>query len=253
MTEIRFEAWPKWPRLHRIHSPQSRQTRQRSGYVLRPLTIIGAVTALASTCFAAEVERDCGGLQVRFEFNESLVDGIYPSVPPHQQHEFKRSFCKAAEEVKSWFIQQKWLPPQGEPPLPSLPNSGSYLPRSQLQIFVANSYQISRSLAPAWLGQRGRMEFPAVEAVAGEAAMAHEIVHVFFPNGNRMLAEGLAVYLQQALYQQQPPRTNPAFPNFGEDLHLLARQYTCGGPQQGAISLDKIDLVHFDRIAAPTN
>jgi hypothetical protein len=95
------------------------------------------------------------------------------------------------------------------------------------------------------------MEFPAVEAVAGEAAMAHEIVHVFFPNGNRMLAEGLAVYLQQALYQQQPPRTNPAFPNFGEDLHLLARQYTCGGPQQGAISLDKIDLVHFDRIAAP--
>ena len=219
--------------------------------MLRAISTILVITAVASSCAAAEVEPDCGGLYARFEFNERLADADYPSVPPHQQHEFKRVFCKAAEEVKAWFVEQKWLPPHAPAPLPSLPTSGSYLPRAQLQIFVANAYQISRSLVPAWLGQRGRMEFPAVEAVAGEAAMAHELVHVFFPNGNRMLAEGLAVYLQQALYQQQPPRTNPAFPNFGEDLHLLARQYTCSAPQQGAISLARIDLVGFDRIATP--
>jgi hypothetical protein len=193
--------------------------------LFRSILAILIVTAAVPSCSAAETERDCGGLHANFEFNEYLNGAVYPSLPTNQQHEFKKAFCKAAEEVKTWFVQQKWLPLQNPAPLPPPLTSGSYLPRAQLQIFVANEYKISRSLVPAWLGQRGWMEFPAVEATAGDAAMAHELVHVFFPNGNRMLAEGLAVYVQQALYQQRPPRTNPAFPNFGEDLHLLARQY----------------------------
>jgi hypothetical protein len=33
------------------------------------------------------------------------------------------------------------------------------------------------------------MEFPAWRVMAGEAAIMHELVHVYFPNGNRLLAE----------------------------------------------------------------
>jgi hypothetical protein len=62
------------------------------------------------------------------------------------------------------------------------------------------------------------MEFPAWKIVAGEAAILHELVHVFFPNGNRMLAEGLAIHLQASI------GGNPAFPNFGRPLHEVAAQ-----------------------------
>ncbi len=55
-------------------------------------------------------------------------------------------------------------------------------------------------------------EFPANRVAAGEAAVAHELVHVFFPNANRMLAEGLAVHLHQCV------APNPAFPNFKNGL-----------------------------------
>ena len=94
------------------------------------------------------------------------------------------------------------------------------------------------------------MEFPAVESVAREAAIAHELVHVFFPNGNRTLAEGFAVYVQQALFSKQ--LTNPAFPNFGEPLNMLVSQITRPS-QRGfiGIPLDKIDLVSMDRISTP--
>ena len=40
------------------------------------------------------------------------------------------------------------------------------------------------------------MEFPAWRVLARKAAILHELVHVFFPSGNRFLAEGLAVHLQ---------------------------------------------------------
>jgi hypothetical protein len=47
-------------------------------------------------------------------------------------------------------------------------------------------------------------------------ALLHEIVHVYAPNENRFLAEGLAVYLHTKL------AGNPALPNFGEDLGRTA-------------------------------
>ena len=47
-------------------------------------------------------------------------------------------------------------------------------------------------------------------------ALLHEIVHIYAPNTNRFLAEGLAVYLHAKL------AGNPAFPNFGVDLRRLA-------------------------------
>jgi hypothetical protein len=93
------------------------------------------------------------------------------------------------------------------------------------------------------------MEFPARRVVTRKAAIAHELVHVFFPNGNRLLAEGLALYLQAKI------GGNPAFPNFGRPLHELARhrlreavpEFTHGDPK----SLDKIQLAELDKIATP--
>ncbi len=91
-------------------------------------------------------------------------------------------------------------------------------PVSQFHVIVSDRYRISKSLVPAWSGQAGRMEFPAWRVEARKAAIAHELVHVFYPNANRFLAEGFAVYLQAEI------GGNPAFPNFGQPLHGLVRE-----------------------------
>jgi hypothetical protein len=193
---------------------------------------------------AAEIVADCGGLSASFEFNELVIADFLPSVPVPQQREFIDAFCVEVENVRGWFARQGWLPDQAPVPLPSPPKSGPYLPRTQLRVLVANEYQISKSLVPAWSGVRGRMEFPASEVISGEAAIAHELAHVYFPNGNRMLAEGLPIYVQHEVGR------NPAFPDFKGDLHQMMRDMTCS---KGSLAnaLDLISLVRFDRLATP--
>ena len=83
-----------------------------------------------------------------------------------------------------------------------------------IHIDVDDRYKISRALTTK---TRGFMEMPLNGVRAQRGALLHEIVHVYAPNTNRFLAEGLAVYLQQQL------GGNPAFPNFGKDLRELAR------------------------------
>jgi hypothetical protein len=93
------------------------------------------------------------------------------------------------------------------------------------------------------------MEFPAWRVVTGKAAIAHELVHVFFPNANRLLAEGFAVYLQAAI------GSNPAFPNFGKPLHPLAGECLrsmLSAVGDEATSLDEMHLAGLDQIATPT-
>ena len=93
------------------------------------------------------------------------------------------------------------------------------------------------------------MEFPSWRVASRKAAIAHELVHVFFPSGNRFLAEGLAVYLQAEI------GGNPAFPNFGRPLHELAREllhemipaFSPGHPD----SLAQLHLADLDAIATP--
>ena len=204
--------------------------------------LILAVAALP--CSAGETVADCGGLSTSFEFNEYIASSVHPSIPPHQQREFMDDFCTEVANVRSWFVQYQWLPAQNVAPLPPLPTGGTYLPRTQLQIYVSNEYKISKSLVPAWSGLRGSMEFPAARAVVREAAIAHELAHVYFPNGNRMLGEGLPVYLQHKIGK------NPAFPDFGLNLHQIVRDITCPrGPIPNGLSL--ISLVSLDRIATP--
>ncbi|NKB21808.1 MAG: hypothetical protein GKS01_15050 [Alphaproteobacteria bacterium] len=52
------------------------------------------------------------------------------------------------------------------------------------------------------------------------AAITHELTHVLAPNGNRFLAEGLAVYAQEHL------KGLSAYPNDGEDIHTLAKEFS---------------------------
>jgi len=51
-----------------------------------------------------------------------------------------------------------------------------------------------------------------------DGALLHEIVHIYAPNNNRFLAEGLAVYLPAKI------GSNRAFPNFSDNLNVLARR-----------------------------
>jgi hypothetical protein len=91
-----------------------------------------------------------------------------------------------------------------------------------IRINVSSSYRISRALVPGYLGNRGFMEMPLRTVRNNTSALLHEIVHIYAPNDNRFLAEGLAVYLHTKL------AGNPAFPNFGEDLQRLAARGLSG-------------------------
>jgi hypothetical protein len=178
--------------------------------------------------------RDFGDPIAIFHF-DGFVEGVaYPSLSPAQQDSFKADFFREVASLKAWSRRENWLP--------STP--------TELQIYVSDEYKIAKSLVPAALGHRGRMEFPAWKAIAGEAAIAHELVHVYFPNGNRLLAEGLAIYLQDKI------GGNPTFPNFGRPLHQVAREllrvmvpeFASGQPE----SLEKIRLADLDKIATPS-
>ncbi len=171
--------------------------------------------------------------------------GIYPSVPHDRQREFEAGFYADIARVKKWFTDNEWIPEKTA--LLSLPVSATYVPEKNFHVFVSEEYQFSRALVPAWSAQRGWMEFPARRVVAGEAAVAHELVHVFFPNANRFLAEGLAVYLHQCV------GPNPCFPNYKMDLHKLVAQLldTNTDPFNSIQDFDQLSLVKLDRIPTP--
>lgn len=90
--------------------------------------------------------------------------------------------------------------------------------KEPIRIHVSSSYRISRALVPAYRGDLGFMEMPVQRARNNDGALLHEIVHIYAPNSNRFLAEGLAVYLQDKM------GSNRAFPNFSDDLNVLAHR-----------------------------
>lgn len=89
------------------------------------------------------------------------------------------------------------------------------------------------ALIPAWKGNRGDMLFRARNRI--NPAITHEMTHVFAPNGNRFLAEGLATYSQEHLSDAE------AYPNFGRDLHNAARELA-----------EKADFAALDAMATPS-
>jgi hypothetical protein len=95
------------------------------------------------------------------------------------------------------------------------------------------------------------MEFPESRVASGRAAIAHELAHVWFPNANRFMAEGLAVHVQAEI------GGNPAFPNFGEPLHDLACEVLhgiereCPGGDPNNLKSRTL-LLDLDAIATPS-
>jgi hypothetical protein len=150
-----------------------------------------------------------------------------------QQVEFKDDVCREIIHLQEWAADLDWI----EFPVP------------ELKISVSDRYSISKSLVPAWSGRRGNMEFPAWRVASRKAAIMHELVHVFFPNGNRFLAEGLAVHLQDSI------GGNPAFPNFGKPLHgNVCRRLLEMPPRNSSedpLGLGQIHLAELDLIPTP--
>jgi hypothetical protein len=160
------------------------------------------------------------------------VHGVdYRSLSARQEHDLAADVADNLARLKDWCAQQRWLP-VGAP--------------DDLKIFVSDDFKNPKSLLPAAVGQRGRIELPAWKVVAGEAPVMHELVHVFLPNGNRFLAEALAIHLQDAL------GTSPAFPNFGRPLDAVARDLMVKMVPEFPNGLDKIRLADLDRIATPS-
>jgi hypothetical protein len=174
---------------------------------------------------------DCGGQSARFDFLEPYegVSGRVPSVSPAQQKSFMDVFCQAARKLDDWTAKVGWNPIQH---------------LANLRVFVSWKYPFARSLVPQWTGDPGRMEFPAFRVAVGEAGALHELVHIYFPNANRMLAEGFAVYLQQKI------GNTSAFPNFGRDLRQMMKCELTG--DLGG-DLEDIDLVAIDQITTPSS
>jgi len=77
----------------------------------------------------------------------------------------------------------------------------------------------SMAMIPAWRGHHGNMLFRSEKTRKRKSPVLHEVVHIFAPNANRFLAEGLAVYAHEHLHGQA------AYPNFGRDLHKAAKPY----------------------------
>jgi hypothetical protein len=184
-------------------------------------------------------------LRARFEFSGRLGDDCFHSVSPAQQKKFQMDFLTQFKRVRDQLSAYKWL--TLETVLPPRLVSGPCQPRTDFHVFVSDTYDLSRALVPAWSGKRGWMEFPAHRVVVGEATIAHELVHVLFPNGNRMLAEGLAVYLQNMLF----PRLQ-VFPNYGQPLEEVVKDFLSKTfPDSPSNALWNTDLDGLERISTP--
>lgn len=162
------------------------------------------------------------------KFDTARVD---PQLTAAKQNEFKIDFCEQMARLEKWAADRHWVAFPVRVP--------------EFHVIVSDRYKISKSLVPAWSGRAGDMEFPLWRVAARQAAITHELVHVFFPNGNRFLAEGLAVYLQAEI------GGNPAFPNFGRPLHWLVREMVPGFSSGSPEGLELIRLTDLDKIATP--
>ncbi|HEY6256011.1 MAG TPA: hypothetical protein VIY51_09495 [Xanthobacteraceae bacterium] len=199
---------------------------------------------------SARTER-AAKLLAHFDFSGRLGPNNYASVSLAQQTKFQEDFREQLEAVVARLSTYKdrdsnaWLSPDDL--LPPRPARGPYQPGADLRVFVSEAYRKSRALVPAWLGQRGWMEFPAHRVVAGEAGIAHELVHVLFPNGNRMLAEGLAIYLQNKLFP-----AIPVFPNFACPMEALVADFLrTRYPSSPSHALWNMDLDALEKISTP--
>ena len=208
----------------------------RASWLLVLIPALSAAAVPRAGAQPAVTIQDCGGVKVTFTFGNRLnLPGqpAYPRLSGPQKDAFASAFCQEITNVRTWYINEGW----GS--APTLPD---------LQVDVDDKYESSASLAHLALGENGRMDFPAREVEIGQTGIAHELTHLYLPNGNRLLAEGLAVYVQQKI------GTNHAMPNFGKSLDQLVREFTCGMHlvEVPKPDLENIRFTEADKIATPT-
>lgn len=102
------------------------------------------------------------------------------------------------------------------------------------RIEIEDSRGTSMALIPAWRGDRGQVIFRMRTIRLQRTPITHEIVHAIAPNANRFLAEGLASHAHDTLGGE------PAFPNFGNDLHTRAKPFVA-----------EADMQALERLATP--
>jgi hypothetical protein len=181
---------------------------RRAGRTLAPLAVCGlCLAALLFDSITAE------GAEIRAE--ERITVSSPPGLSPATARRFADLLVEERRRVRAW-----WGPSFEEPIL----------------VKVTDERGPSMALVPGWRGERGTMLMPVQRVKSNDAASLHELVHIYAPNGNRFLAEGLSVYAHEAL------RGRPAHPNFGRDLHEMARERT-----------EKISLAVLDKVPTPND
>ena len=107
----------------------------------------------------------------------------------------KSDFCHALGKVEAWW------------------GNGF---AGEIRVAVDDRYRDSQALALAWAGEPGRIETMSNSANTRVTSAISLVMQAYAPNQNRFLATGLGVFAQIKL------KGNPAFPTFGNDLHLAA-------------------------------
>ena len=116
---------------------------------------------------------DLGRCAATFHFEGKVEGVVYPSLSPAQQDQLVADFCKNRQPplvVRGRALAAGCMSGAAGPRIGRIPDL--------------------EALIPAAIGQRGRIELPAWKVVAGEAVIAHELAHVFFPNGNPSWLKG---------------------------------------------------------------
>lgn len=140
---------------------------------------------------------------------------------PVDQDWFRREFCASVGYLEAWLAHQNALP-AGEGLIAETPvlRPGAGLfgrPGEDFNVVEDPCLDVSsKALEFVWSGNRGQMGFRSGEITSRTSGIVHELTHVYLPNANRLLAEGLAVYLQSLLSPV------PSLPNNGVDLHEAA-------------------------------
>jgi len=142
-----------------------------------------------------------------------------------QQQGLRDATCSMAINIERWAKDNGWEVPTG---------------LHRLKILVGDHFRLARSLVPAWEGDRGRVEFPARRVADVQASIAHEFTHYFFPNSNRMLAEGFAVYVHDET--ERLTGGNPSYPNFGISVDTLLKCHPdVASPIHSRVDFSKLD------------
>ena len=193
---------------------------------------ISWVSATSARTEFVKIEGDAARMVGTIGFGFTTIDERL--LTPAKREEFKADVCREIIRLAQWAAGVNWSAPA----------------QPQLRVLVSDRYNISKSLVPAWSGRAGDMEFPVNRVASSEAAIVHELVHIIFPNGNRFLAEGLAVHAQAAI------GSNPAFPNFGKALHALVRKQLLAkastDPGADQLCLEQVGLANLDAIPTPS-